>query len=72
MCGAAVLWGSRLQPSVALSTTEAEYMALAAASQEAMFVRQVLKSLGLKLAGPIKMFDELTTTKGVCPLPRTL
>ena len=31
MCGAAIVWGSRLQTTVALSTVEAEYMSLAAA-----------------------------------------
>lgn len=43
---AAVSWNSKLQPTVALSTTEAEYMALCAAIQEAMFLRQLLKDMG--------------------------
>ncbi len=30
MCGSAVAWGSKLQASVALSTSEATYMALSA------------------------------------------
>ncbi|CAB4042957.1 Retrovirus-related Pol poly from transposon TNT 1-94, partial [Paramuricea clavata] len=40
--GPAISWKSRKQPTVALSTCEAEYMALAAAVQEAKFLRQLL------------------------------
>ena len=58
MCGAAIVWGSRLQPTVALSTVEAEYMSLAAACQEILHVRQLLKSLGIKFSGPFKMFED--------------
>jgi hypothetical protein len=39
ICGATVLWAVRLQPTTALSTVEAEYMALAAAAQECGFIR---------------------------------
>ncbi len=58
MCGAAVLWGSRLQPSVALSTVEAEYMALAAAAQEICFLRQLLKSLGMEIKKATEMMED--------------
>ena len=37
MSGAAVVWLSKKQPCVALSTTEAEYIALCAATQEAIW-----------------------------------
>lgn len=39
--GGAVAWNSRKQPTVALSTTEAEYMALATATQEAIWLRSL-------------------------------
>ena len=39
--GPLISWKSRKQQSVALSTCEAEYMALAAATQEAKFLRQL-------------------------------
>ena len=64
MCGAAIVWGSRLQTTVALSTVEAEYMSLAAACQELLHVRQLLKSLGIKFSGPFKMFEDNTALYG--------
>ena len=44
--GAVISWNSKLQPTVALSTTEAEYMALCAATQEAVFLRKLLLDMG--------------------------
>ena len=45
--GGAISWSSRLQPTVAMSTVEAEYMAAAATVKEALWMRVVLKELGL-------------------------
>lgn len=45
LCGAAVSWKSQLQATVALSTAEAEYMALCAAVCEALFLRELLREL---------------------------
>jgi len=45
MHGAAVSWTSKRQGSVALSTTEAEYVAGATAAREAVWVRRLLKDL---------------------------
>ena len=58
MCGGAVLWAVRLQPTTALSTVEAEYMALAAAAQECGFLRQLLMSLGIVLNSPTRMYED--------------
>ena len=41
-----ISWKSQLQKSVALSTAEAEYMALAATAQEALFIRQLMGEMG--------------------------
>lgn len=47
--GAAVSWNSKRQDTVALSTTEAEYMALATTSQEALWWNGILaESFGKK------------------------
>lgn len=43
-----VSWNSKRQPTVALSSCEAEYMALSAATQEALWLRSLLQGLGLQ------------------------
>jgi hypothetical protein len=42
--GVPVSWKSKRQPTVALSTAEAEYMALSAACQEVIWLRRILKN----------------------------
>ena len=46
--GRPVTWQSKNQTSVALSTMEAEYMVLAAETQEAIWLRMVLEELGVE------------------------
>ena len=45
MSGSAISWRSKKQSSVALSTAEAEYIALSSATQEVMWLRQLMSSL---------------------------
>ncbi|GJS12431.1 retrovirus-related pol polyprotein from transposon TNT 1-94 [Tanacetum coccineum] len=47
--GCVVSWKATLQHMVALSTSEAEYMALTKAVKEAIWLRGLLKELGVKL-----------------------
>ena len=42
-------WGARKQVSVALSTREAEYMAFSSASMEMVYMRNVLKEIGIEV-----------------------
>ena len=49
MNGGAISWNSKRQPTVAASTTEAEYMAAAAAVKEGLWMRKLLSSLDIKL-----------------------
>ena len=48
----AVTWNTRKQPTVALSTMEAEYMAVAAATHEAIWLRQLVSELRINTIGP--------------------
>ncbi|KAH9767897.1 Integrase catalytic domain-containing protein [Citrus sinensis] len=48
LAGAAVSWVSKLQTVVALSTTEAEYMAATQACKEAIWIKRLLEELGHK------------------------
>ena len=53
-----VTWNSKLQQTVALSTTEAEYMALGMATQEAIYLRRILKSLGCEQMRPTVIHED--------------
>jgi ribonuclease HI len=55
--GGAISWSSRLQPTVAASTTEAEYMAAAYAIKEALWLRTLLSELGLD-SEPITIYAD--------------
>ena len=51
MCGTAVSWRSKKQTCVTLSTAEAEYMALASAGQESIWIRQLVRELNNEPTG---------------------
>ncbi|GJZ17424.1 retrovirus-related pol polyprotein from transposon TNT 1-94 [Tanacetum coccineum] len=46
LCGGTVSWVSKLQSVVAMSTTEAEYVAVAQASKEAVWLKMSLEEIG--------------------------
>jgi hypothetical protein len=52
-CGAPIAWKSKAGKSVTLSSTEAEYFALSEIAKEAIFVKQVIDSMGMNLIFPI-------------------
>ena len=53
--GGAISWKSRKQPTIALSTCEAEYMALVATTQEALFLSTLVRDFGLSTTEPIPL-----------------
>lgn len=59
--GAAITWSSKRQPTVALSTAEAEYMALASATQEGMWLKQLEDEL-FSCSKPINIFCDNQST----------
>lgn len=73
--GGAVSWSSRKQQTVALSTAEAEYMAMSAAAQEALWLRQLGGELGCQLSEPLVIFSDsqsaIKLSLNDCYLPRT-
>ena len=52
---AAINWGSKKQPSVALSSCEAEIMAASVAASEAIHLKGFLTELGLHTDEPISL-----------------
>ncbi|CAB4043194.1 Hypothetical predicted protein, partial [Paramuricea clavata] len=56
--GAAVSWRSKKQTCVALSTAEAEYVALSAAAQEALWMRQLLTDLNVNIDKPMTIYED--------------
>ena len=58
MNGASVSWRSKKQPCVALSIAEAEYIALSAAVQEALWLKQLLVDLNVNTETPVKVFED--------------
>jgi Reverse transcriptase (RNA-dependent DNA polymerase) len=57
LAGAAIIWRSKQQPLVTLSTTEAEYVALCQASQEVPPMARLFEFLGFPL-GTVTIFED--------------
>jgi hypothetical protein len=58
LAGGSISWASKLQPTVALSSAEAEYMAVSAAVQEAVYMRQLLADLGFPQEQPTVIYED--------------
>jgi hypothetical protein len=53
--GGAISWSSRLQPTVAVSTAEVEYMSVASATKEALWLKKLFVDFGINVS-PVQMF----------------
>ena len=60
LAGGPITWKSKKQKSVALSTTEAEYYAVGAACQEAIWIRQISQELLIPLDEPTLILSDNT------------
>ena len=58
MSGGAVTWKSRKQSCVALSTAEAEYIALSSATQESVWLRNLTSELGSPAETPTTIYED--------------
>jgi hypothetical protein len=58
LANAAITWKSQKQPTVALSSTEAEYMAASHATREAIWLRRFLDELGFQQTAPTLIYSD--------------
>lgn len=58
LAGGAISWKSRLQPTVALSSTEAEYRAITEAGQELVWLRNMMGKFGLDDENPTVLHSD--------------
>ena len=67
--GAAISWGVKKQSTVALSSTEAEYQAMAAAVQEAIYLRSLMKDFGYPMKEPTHIGEDNQSCIKMCHNP---
>ena len=58
LSGGAISWSSKRQATVALSSTEAEYMALSQTTREAIWLRTLLAELNYPQEGATTLFED--------------
>ena len=62
IAGGPVSWRSRKQSCVALSTSEAEYIALTSAAQEGIWLRQLISEILKKPMKPVTIYEDNQST----------
>ena len=68
--GSPISWRSTKQSVVALSTTEAEYIALSQAAQEAVWLRHLFTNMKLKISNPTVLFEDNESAIALSKNPR--
>ncbi|KAL6054460.1 Cysteine-rich receptor-like protein kinase 25-like protein [Balamuthia mandrillaris] len=69
LCGGPISWSSKKQSDIALSTSDAEYVAACHATKEAVWLRQLLKDLKLPQQGPTELFEDNQTAIKIAENP---
>ena len=67
--GGAISWEVKKQATVALSSAEAEYQAMAAAVQETIYLRALLEDFGLAMKKPIDIGEDNQSCNKMCHNP---
>ena len=67
--GAALSWCVKKQATVALSSSEAEYQGMAAAVQEALYLKQLLEDFGIQQKHPIAIGEDNQSCIKLCQNP---
>lgn len=68
--GNTVSWASRKQATISQSSTEAEYIALAQAINEAKWIKSLLNELGVLINKPITMYEDNQSCIKIAEEPR--
>jgi hypothetical protein len=63
--GTAVCWQSKCQPTVAVSTTEAEYQSVSMATREALWLKQLLPEFGIDVSQLTIFCDSMGALKSL-------
>lgn len=56
--GGAISWQSRKQPTVALSSSEAEYRSCTTAGQEAIWLKHLFESINIPISCPLTLYGD--------------
>ena len=70
ICGGIISWASKKQPIIALSSTEAEYIAANLALQEAIWLRSLLSDLGFVQKQPTSINEDNQSAIALCKNPK--
>ena len=70
VCGGIISWASKKQPIIALSSTEAEYIAANLAVQEAIWLRSLLNDFGFVQKQPTNINEDNQGVIALCKNPK--
>jgi len=68
--GGAIVWGSKKQTLIVLSTTEAEYTALTRGTRKCIWLRKLYAELRYKQAGPVLLYTNSEGTQALAYNPQ--